>query len=342
MDNLRRFLVVFSAMLVIAAAVCGIKLVRSYNSSNKDLVEELEVSAPTYDPSGQVVADNFRNNILVIVADENRSESQLMFVLNVDSATNSLNFLLLPSELKFNIASGRTVGSFGSMYYSFSAGNAANCASTVASFFDIDVNYYLRLSTEEAAKLIGSFSSADIAGSSGVLFDIPVDVFYRDYDNGVIIDYKKGQYYLNGEDAVKFLSFYRTEDNNYSKDMLYYYDGTDSKRLFVVQKFIEAFISQKFLQPTTDFYIRSFQELMQPFVDNGESNLNEAVLKRIGNVLGETSAQRIGYFIPLGDLTYNERLYLSYNNFIRNMQLDENISPSTASDVLGSRFKTVF
>ena len=72
------------------------------------------------------------------------------------------------------------------------------------------------------------------------------------------------------------------------------------------------------------------------------SNLNEAVLKRIGNVLGETSAQRIGYFIPLGDLTYNERLYLSYNNFIRNMQLDENISPSTASDVLGSRFKTVF
>lgn len=329
-------------MLVIAAAVCGIKLVRSYNSSNKDLVEELEVSAPTYDPSGQVVADNFRNNILVIVADENRSESQLMFVLNADSATNSLNFLLLPSELKFNIASGRTVGSFGSMYYSFSAGNAANCASTVASFFDIDVNYYLRLTTEEAAKLIGSFSSADIAGSSGVLFDIPVDVFYRDYDNGVIIDYKKGQYYLNGEDAVKFLSFYRTEDNNYSKDMLYYYDGTDSKRLFVVQKFIEAFISQKFLQPTTDFYIRSFQELMQPFVDNGESNLNEAVLKRIGNVLGETSAQRIGYFIPLGDLTYNERLYLSYNNFIRNMQLDENISPSTGSDVLGSRFKTVF
>ena len=101
-------------MLVIAAAVCGIKLVRSYNSSNKDLVEELEVSAPTYDPSGQVVADNFRNNILVIVADENRSESQLMFVLNVDSATNSLNFLFLPSELKFNIASGRTVGSFGS------------------------------------------------------------------------------------------------------------------------------------------------------------------------------------------------------------------------------------
>ncbi len=124
--------------------------------------------------------------------------------------------------------------------------------------------------------------------------------------------------------------------------MLYYYDGTDSKRLYVVQKFIEAFISQKFLAPTTDFYIRSFQELLQPFVQDGESNLNEAVLKRIGAILGETSTQRIGYFIPLGDLTYNDRLYLSYNNFIRNMQLDENISPSTAADVLGSRFKTLF
>ncbi len=179
-------------MLVIAAAVCGIRLVRSYNSSNKDLVEELEVAAPTYDPSGQVVADNFRNNILVIVADENRAESQLMFVLNVDSATNSLNFLFLPSEFKFNIAQGRTVGSFGSMFYAFSAGRAANCASTVASFFDIDINYYLRLTTDDAAKLIGSFSSADIDGSRGVLFDIPVDIYYRDYDAGVIIDYKKG------------------------------------------------------------------------------------------------------------------------------------------------------
>ena len=329
-------------MLVIAAAVCGVKLVRSYNSSNKDLVEDLEVAAPTYDPSGQVQIDNFRNNILFIVADENRSESQLMFVLNVDSATNSLNFLFLPSEMKFNIASGRTVGTFGSMYYAFASGNAANCASTVASFFDIDVNYYLRLTTDEAAKLIGSFSSADIAGSRGVLFDIPVDVYYRDYDGGMIIDFKKGQQYLSGEDAVKFLSFYRTEDDNYSKDMLYYYDGTDSKRLFVVQKFVEAFISQKFLQPTTDFYIRSFQELMQPFIQNGESNLNDTVLKRIGAILSETSTQRIGYFIPLGDVTFNDRIYLSYNNFIRNMQLDENISPSTASDVLGSRFKTVF
>lgn len=329
-------------MLVIAAAVCGVKLVRSYNSSNKDLVEDLEVAAPTYDPSGQVQIDNFRNNILFIVADENRSESQLMFVLNVDSATNSLNFLFLPSEMKFNIASGRTVGTFGSMYYAFASGNAANCASTVASFFDIDVNYYLRLTTDEAAKLIGSFSSADIAGSRGVLFDIPVDVYYRDYDGGMIIDFKKGQQYLSGEDAVKFLSFYRTEDDNYSKDLLYYYDGTDSKRLFVVQKFVEAFISQKFLQPTTDFYIRSFQELMQPFIQNGESNLNDTVLKRIGAILSETSTQRIGYFIPLGDVTFNDRIYLSYNNFIRNMQLDENISPSTASDVLGSRFKTVF
>lgn len=329
-------------MLVIAAAVCGIKLVRSFNNSNKDLVEDLEVAAPTYDPSGQVSADNFRNNILVIVADDNRSESQLMFVLNVDSTTNSLNFLFLPSEMKFNIASGRTVGTFGSMYYAFSSGGAMNCASTVASFFDIDINYYLRLTTDDAAKLIGSFSSADVAGSRGVLFDIPVDVYYRDYDNGVIIDYKKGQTYLSGEDAVKFLSFYRTEDNNYSKELLYYYDGTDSKRLYVVQKFIEAFISQKFLQPTTDFYLRSFAELVQPFVQTGDSNLTEAVLTRIGAVLSETSTQRIGYFIPLGDLTYNDRLYLSYNGFVRNMQLDENISPSTASDVLGSRFKTLF
>ena len=325
-------------MLILAAAVCGVRLVLSYDNFNKNLVNDLGIDVPTYDPSGETVQSAFSDNILFICFDEDNSETQLMFIMNVDSATKSINFLFLPKEIKYNIAAGGMVGDFGSMYFGFSGSRGSSCASAVASFFDIDINYYFCINSDEAAKLLGSFCSED----GGVIFDVPADIYYRDYEKDINIDLKKGAQVLNGAQIVDLLSFYKTYDGTYTKELLEYYDGTDSKRMNTAARFFDTFITQKFFEPSTDFYIRSFTELAAPFLGKCDTNLNEQVLEVIRQILSSTNSQKIGYFMPLGEVSFNDRLYLDYNGYIRNLELDDNISPSIAEDILSSKFRTLF
>ncbi len=328
----------FCIMLMLAAAVCGVMLVRSYNASNKKLVEDLNVTVPTYDPSGEQIQNSFQNNILFIVYDEHDFQAQMMFILNVDSVSRTLNFMLLPRELKFNVSNANIVGSFGDMYGLFASSRGASCASAVASYFEIDVNYYFCITTDEMAKFINSFCTED----NGVIFDIPLDVYYRDFDRNISINYKRGTQYLKGEDAVNFLTFYKTSDGFYSVEMLNYYDGTDSKRMTIVARFIDAFISQKFFEASSDYYLRSFTELAAPYLKKCDTNVTENMLGIIAQILGVANSQKLGYFMPLGDMSFNDRIYLEYNGYVRNLVLDESISPSIASEIFESRFKTIY
>ena len=141
---------------------------------------------------------------------------------------------------------------------------------------------------------------------------------------------------------MNYLRFYKTYDGVYTKALLDYYDGTDSKRMTIVARFIESFISQKFFEPSTDFYLRRFNDLVTPFLSKADTNLTEQVLTNISQVLSSSNTQRLGYFLPIGDVSYNGQVFVDYNGYIRNLELDESISPSIASDILTSKFKTVY
>jgi len=335
LDNLRRFLVIFSAMFLIAAAVCGFLLTRSYISANREFVEPLEVDANVYDPSGNTVISSFRDNILFVVSDPENSESDLMFVLNVDSTTDSLSFLMLPKEVKYSVAATSTVGTLGDMYYTYEASKGQNMASVISAFLDIDIKYYMCVDTETFAKILNALCSEDL----GVQLNIPVDMVYHNDEQGYSINFKKGTQNLKGINAVRYLQFYRTDDNVYTPELLNYYDGTDSKRLVMVQQFIEALISQKFLQPDSDFYLTNYTELLKPFLTSSETNVTEEILNETAKVLNKVSEQRINYYMLLGETEYNGRTYLIYNGYLRNLKLDEAISTCSAADIFGSQFK---
>ncbi len=325
-------------MLVLAAAVCGVRLVLSYDKSNKKLVENLDVSVPTYDPSGEMIQTTFQNNILFICYDEDNSETQMMFVMNVDSVSRSLNFLLLPREIKFNVASAGIVGTFGEMYNLFSSSRGASCASAISAFFEFDINYYFCISTDEMGKFINSFCTED----NGVIVDVPIDISYRDYDKNININYRSGAQYMYGDDVVNFLSFYKTFDGSYTKEMLNFYDGTDAKRMDIVARFIEGFITQKFFEASTDTYLRNFTDLISPYLTKGDTNLSENILGIISQILSVANAQKLGFYMPLGDLSFNGRIFYEFNGYIRNLAFDESFSPSTAEEILTTRFKTTY
>lgn len=334
-DNLRRFLVVFTAMFFIAAAICGYVLVQSYDDAEGKQVEQLNVSAPTYDPnSSSTQAQVFRENILCIVGDSGKSVPELMFLMNVDSVSGSISFLFIPQNLKYGITQSSEVGTFGEYGGRYAWNTADRVGSLVSSFLDVNVDYYFTLSTSDFGKMISTFSSED----QGVYFDIPVDLEYK--NGSVSVSISSGPQYLKGDTVAQFIQFYQTANGIYSAEMLPYYDGTDVKRIQQVQLFLDAFMRQKFTEASTSVYRDQFSALMYPYFAKGNTNLTAKTLDQIATVISGLRTENVNYYMLNGNTVFNQQEYLEYNSTIRNFLLEESISTVKAEDVLSARFGT--
>lgn len=336
MDNLRRFLVVFTAMFFIAAAVCGFMLVQSYNDAEGQQVEDLLVSAPTYDPNGDTSGSIFRENILCMVADSGKKMPELTFIINVDSLSGHVSFLFIPQNMKYAISQTGEMGTFGEYCGRYAWNTAGRAASLLSSFLDIHIEHYLTLSTKDFGLLISAFSSED----EGVYLEIPVDIEYKNEKENLDISFTAGPQYLKGAQAAQFIQFYQTQDGVYTSEMLPYYDGTDVKRIGQVQRFLDAFMCQKFTQAATNVYKEHFSELLYPYLAKGNTNLTGAILDRIATVVEQLQTDRVNYFMLNGKVVYNQNEYLEYNNTMRNFLLEESVSTVKADDILASRFGT--
>ena len=335
MDNLRRFLVVFTAMFFVAAAICGFLLVQSFDDAQGERTEHLHVDAPTYDPNADLSGTGgFRENILCMVGDSGKNTPDLMFLLNVDSVSGNVSFLFIPQNMKYAIAQSNDVGAFGEYFGRYAWNNTNKATTLLSSFLDIDVEYYFTLSTENFSKLIATFSSED----QGVLMDIPVDMEYK--KDGLNISFSKGKQYLNGDDVVKYIQFGQTEDGVYSAEMLPYYDGTDTKQIGQLQVLFDAILRQKFTEASTQVYKNNFSALFFPYLGKGNTNLTGEHLDAIAQVVRGLKTNNLNYFVLNGKTVYNGKTYLEYNNTMRNFLLEESVSTVKGADVLNANFGT--
>lgn len=114
MDNLRRFILVFVAIIFITLSVCGIVLADSYNKSARTEEKDLNVSAATFDPKADPNALNpIQENILFLVGDKDGGETELMLIANFNAKDSTVSFLYLPKDMKFAINSEKYVGNLG-------------------------------------------------------------------------------------------------------------------------------------------------------------------------------------------------------------------------------------
>ncbi len=335
MDNLRRFIVVFAAMFFLATAVCGFMLVQHYSDAQGDQVADLQVSAPTYDPNAESgTTDVFRENILCMIGDSGQGVPELMFLVNVDGVTGNVSYLFIPQNMKYAIAQSKEVGTFGEYFGRYAWNTADKATALLSSFLDVNVKYYFTMTTADFGKLISTFSSED----QGVEFEVPVDLEYA--SDALEISIPAGKQYLKGEDAASFIRFVQTTDGVYSAEMLPYYDGTDVKRIAQVQKFFDAFMTQKFTDATTDVYRENFSELLYPYFAKGNTNLTGTALDRIESVVAALRQDQIHYYMLNGKTLFNQKAYLEYNNTMQNLTVEASVSNVKAEDVLTSRFKT--
>ncbi len=329
MDNLRRFILVFTAIIFVTLSVCGIVLANSYQKMAKTEEHDLTAPAPTYDPRNNGTMGKLKENILFLVGDKDGTETELMFLMNVDSESSTIHFLYIPKDLKYAMSSDRSVGNMGNLLAK--KGSASSVVDIVASFFEMSVNYYVQMPCEVFAEFVNAFDK----DSTGIEYTIPADLKYGigKYN----IDLKKDTKKLGGREAMQLIQFYRTENNEYSAELMAYYDGSDVKRIQAAQSLLHSFLTQKVIKTGDETYEQTFADIALPFLEKCETNLTETHLKQIGGIFSKVSANAIKYYRFNGTEQYLEKYYLVYNEMCTDLTSN---AVQESSIVIKEYFKT--
>lgn len=300
MDNLRRFILVFTGVVFLALSISGFILADKYQEASSITKKDVTVDCDKYDAS----IEPFNDNILIIVGDKNNDSAEIVMVANVDTETLSLSFMYIPQDFKYT-----TDDRAGNLLNDKSMNEAAD---SLASFFNTTIDYYIHISPENFVNMV---NAVDFDGI-GIEYEIPVDLVYK--SGAYNINLKKGMKFLTGEHALQLIQFYKTKDNNYSPELYEYYDGTDVKRIEASQKFLKNFIEQKFLNSDKDMFVQRFTDGLNPIVEGikeTDTNINGELLRKIGLLFNKINVDSIDYFMTDGDyIVSNEGSSWVYNN----------------------------
>ena len=128
----------------------------------------------------------------------------------------------------------------------------------------LDIKYYVLVRTEALIKLVDAIG--------GVEFDVPIDMYYTDKTQDLVIDLKAGTQIINGEKAEQLLRFRHNNDlTSYPIE----YGDNDFGRMRTQRDFIMATLKQT-LKPGNIFKIGQILEIAN---ENVETNLQLSYIK---------------------------------------------------------------
>lgn len=128
----------------------------------------------------------------------------------------------------------------------------------------LDIKYYVLVRTEALIKLVDAIG--------GVEFDVPMDMYYTDKTQNLVIDLKEGTQMINGEKAEQLLRF---RHNNNGTSYPIEYGDNDFGRMRTQRDFIMATLKQT-LKPSNIFKIGQILEIAN---ENVETNLEFSYVK---------------------------------------------------------------
>ncbi len=167
-------------------------------------------------------------NILVLGVDSNGPNtlpfsgvrSDTIIIVNVDMNGKSINAISIPRDSKVYLAEEHGIQKINAAY---AIGGIELTKKTIEETLGIRIHNYIIVNAEGVRKLIDTIG--------GVPIHIDQSMHYHDYSGNLHIDFNKGDYVLNGEQAEQYLRF--------RKDM-----HGDIGRVHRQQKFIKALIEQ--------------------------------------------------------------------------------------------------
>lgn len=205
--NGKTFLKTFFLSLLIFLLIGGWILMNRNIGGGADL--------PELDSAGR----NNHKNLVVFGTDESGLRSDVIMIFSVDPKNDRLSLMSIPRDTKVKIN-----GSNKKINAALSIGEESLAIQKVKDLTGLPIHDYLTVNFDAVETVIDELG--------GIQFDVPCNMNYRDPDQDLYINIKKGDQLLNGEDSVKVLRFRQ-------------YPMGDLQRNQVQQDFFRAAVEQK-------------------------------------------------------------------------------------------------
>lgn len=347
MDNLRRGILLFTAVLFLSVAVIGFILSLNYYDTKVE-----KESVPDWQYTGEKVTNDFYSkseslvkNVLVIIGDKGVKESELMFVANYDTVDKTTSFIYVPKDVKYSLDVKNIPLSNASYSSSYNTGKACQLysrfkgedATKIVSYtLDVDIDYYLYLSFSDCEKLFDNFATYSLS------FDVPVKL--SNSELGISIE--PGKQLFHGKKAIDLMRFYKTPDDVYDSELLKYYDGTDVKRIEMVKKLMNTFLSSQFFgeNPYKSHYLNNFYKLAyEDVIKNCDTNIDGEYINDFKDLLPSLSSSSVSFYLMNCDVSGYESSTLMYTGCLKNFTSDDSknhfvLSEQETEKVIAEKF----
>lgn len=187
-------------------------------------------------------------NVLVLGTDKSGLRSDVMMVISVDPKNDRLSLLSIPRDTRVKIN-----GSNQKINAALSIGEESLSIQKVKELTGLEIHDYLTVNFTAVEQVIDELG--------GIEFDVPCNMNYKDPDQDLYINIKKGTQLLNGEDSVKVLRFRQ-------------YPMGDLDRNAVQQDFFRVAVEQKLSAK----YIKKVPAVYALVEENIESSLSASEL----------------------------------------------------------------
>lgn len=348
MDNLRRGILLFTAFLFIAITVIGFVLALNYYDTavEKERVPNWNYDGEILENQADKTANKNSNNVLVIIGDKGAEHSELMFVANYDAEKKGMSFVYIPKDMQYSIeansipspkksySTSYNIGTVSQLYSRF---KGEDTVKIISYMLDISIERYLFLSFNDCEKLFNGFTLYE---KDGLYFDMPVSVSNENL--GISIEIKKDKdKWFDGKTAVELMRFYQTDDGIYDNELLKYYDGTDLKRIDMVQKLTETFIKTQFFgsNNSKDYYINNFYDIAyKKVISSCEKNIDDAYVNNFQSILGTIEPSSISFYVLKCDTAKNNAFQYVFTDCLYDYANAKVLTADDSIAVLNEKF----
>ena len=202
--------------------------------------------------------------ILGVSTDLDSELTDTIMVASYDPNTQKANLLSIPRDtFTGKYKSKATASQKINCLYNISR-NPQKTLDAVNEITGLDIKYYVLVRTEALIKLVDAIG--------GVEFDVPMNMYYTDKTQNLVIDLKEGTQIINGNKAEQLLRF---RHNNDGTSYPIEYGDNDFGRMRTQRDFIMTTLKQT-LKPGNIFKIGEILEIAH---ENVETNLELSYVK---------------------------------------------------------------
>jgi LCP family protein required for cell wall assembly len=224
-------------------------------------------------------------NFLLFVGDYDQTNTDFIALVNYNPEKSEFSVLSIPRDTR---VPGVAI-SFPKVNSLYARPNGQELAvKSIANMLKVNVKYFVYINLSTFRQVI------DLLG--GVDIDVPVDLKYDDPTQNLHINIPKGRHHMDGKMAEEYLRFRKPNNNEYTSELLKYYDGSDLSRIKVQQNFVKELIKQK----ANIVGFAKISQIVETIFDNVQTNATMSDVLNLAKGLPTISLDKINFFVLPG------------------------------------------